>query len=240
MIPNAGEPPQFLPPFPAPVGAVVTAYAPDSTSLYYVVLADGLQPIGPVLATMLRNTNSYGIDQPPRINADEVARMPVSMAIDTSVYPNEQITIVDSATAPVTCAHWVIRQAAGTDSSALTLLSGPSLPLRDSSRTVELVSGGSGGVAHRVAMSPGSGYFVTTTGGQFWIADTGVRYGIDTDDPSVDTATAIGLTAPPIPIPPAILPLFAAGPTLSRSDALLAYDGLSPGPQPLRRIRETP
>ncbi len=85
-------------PVPAPVGAVVASFEADNTLRHYAVLADGLQPISPVLAAILRNTNSYGLDQPPRLGADEVARMPVAGAIDTSAYPSEPVTLVDAAT----------------------------------------------------------------------------------------------------------------------------------------------
>ena len=37
----------------------------------------------PVLAAILRNTNSYGLQQPPRLGADEVAKLPVSRLLDT-------------------------------------------------------------------------------------------------------------------------------------------------------------
>ncbi|PQM45514.1 ESX-3 secretion system ATPase EccB3 [Mycobacterium talmoniae] len=59
-IPDAGNPPQFGMPVSAPVGAVVVAHAidgaSDNTRQYYAVLPDGLQPITPVLAAVLRNT----------------------------------------------------------------------------------------------------------------------------------------------------------------------------------------
>ncbi|CKN70045.1 putative ESX-3 secretion system protein [Mycobacterium tuberculosis] len=52
--------------------------------------------------------------------------------------------------------------------------------------TVELVGAGNGGVATRVALAAGTGYFTQTVGGGpdapgagslFWVSDTGVRYG---------------------------------------------------------------
>ncbi|HZU49260.1 MAG TPA: type VII secretion protein EccB, partial [Mycobacterium sp.] len=93
-IPDAGGPPHFPLALPAPVGAVVVAYAADNSMLYYAVLPDGLQPISPVLAAILRNTNSYGLDQPPRLGADQVARLPVSRMLDTSRYPDQRISLV--------------------------------------------------------------------------------------------------------------------------------------------------
>ncbi|MGH3597745.1 MAG: type VII secretion protein EccB, partial [Mycobacterium sp.] len=251
-IPDAGSPPRFGLPQSAPIGAVVETYAlktnSDSTSanavLYYAVLPDGLQPISPVLAAVLRNTNSYGLNQPPRLGADEVAKLPVSRMLDTSRYPDKRISLVDAARDPVTCAHWSKLNGASTNS--LTLLSGSTLPVPEAVHTEELVGAGIGGVATRVAMAPGTGYFTQTVGQNaaspaagslFWISDTGVRYGIDNEAGATGhtkTAEVVGLNPPPTPIPWSTLSLFAPGPTLSRADALLAHDGLAPDARPGR------
>jgi type VII secretion protein EccB len=228
-IPGAGDTPRFPLPVSAPVGAVVAAYEADNTIRSYVVLTDGLQPVPPVLAAILRNTNSFGLAQPPRLGADDVARLPVARGIDTSVYPADPVTLVDADDDPVTCARWAKPE--GAPGSSLTLLSGAALPLPDGLSTVDLVTSGSGGIANRVALSPGSGYFVNSGGSLFWLSDTGVRYGIDTDADD-KTAAALGLTPPPLPIPWSMLSQFAAGPTLSRADALLAHDALPPDPRP--------
>jgi hypothetical protein len=74
-------------------------------------------------------------------------------------------------------------------------------------------------------------------GANFWLSDTGVRYGLDTEA-GQQTIAALGLTAPPLPIPWSMLSQFAEGPTLSRSDALLAHDGLAADPHPAV-VRET-
>jgi type VII secretion protein EccB len=250
-IPNAGAPANFR--VPAPIGAVVVSYALDQSSSgavrYYAVLPDGLQPISPVLAAILRNTNSYGLDQPPRLGADEVAKLPVSRMLDTTRYPDRQIAIVDAAKNPVTCAYWSKPAAAA--SSSLSLLFGSALPVSDAVRTLDLVGGGSSqAIATRVALAPGTGYFTQTVGGGptspgtgalFWVSDTGVRYGIDNEADSASgaaghgkTVEALGLRAPAIPIPWSMLSLFANGPTLSRADALLAHDGLPPDSRPGR------
>jgi type VII secretion protein EccB len=250
-IPNAGAPANFK--VPAPIGAVVVSYAVDQsssgTARYYAVLPDGLQPISPVLAAILRNTNSYGLDQPPRIGADEVAKLPVSRMLDTTRYPDRQVALVDAAKNPVTCAYW--SKPAGAATSSLSLLSGSALPVPDAVRTLDLVGAGSGNpqaIATRVALAPGTGYFTQTVGGGptspgtgslFWVSDTGVRYGIDNEAESAaaghgKTVEALGLSAPAVPIPWSILSLFANGPTLSRADALLAHDGLPPDSRPGR------
>jgi type VII secretion protein EccB len=255
VIPNAGNPASF--PVPAPIGAVVVSYALDKTSSdavrYYAVLPDGLQPISPVLAAILRNTNSYGLQQPPRMGADEVAKLPVSRLLDTTRYPNQRVNLVDAAHDPATCAYW--SKPAGAATSSLSLLSGSALPVPDAVHTVELVGAASGwqggGVPTRVALAPGTGYFTQSVGGGaaapatgslFWVSDTGVRYGIDNESDNAGTGghgktvEALGLSAPAVPIPWSILSLFAAGPTLSRADALLAHDGLAPDSRPGRPV----
>ena len=246
VIPNAGAAPGF--PVPAPIGAVVVSSVVDRNSSdtvqYYAVLPDGLQPISPVLAAILRNSNSYGIQQPPRLGADEIAKLPVSRMLDTARYPGQQVNLVDAAKDPVTCAYW--SKPAGAATSSLSLLSGSALPVPDAVRTVELVGAANG--ATRIALAPGTGYFTQTVGGGasapaagslFWVSDTGVRYGIDTEAENGPgaaghgkTIEALGLKTPAVPIPWSMLSLFATGPTLSRADALLAHDGLAPDSRP--------
>jgi type VII secretion protein EccB len=221
-IPGAGEAPRFPLPVSVPVGAVVAAFGADDMIRHYAVLSDGLQPISPVVVAILRNTNSFGIDQPPRLSADEVARMPIARGIDTAVYPAEPVTLVNVGDDPITCAYWA--KPDGATGSSLTLLSGARLPLRDGLKTVDLV-----GSPVRVAMTPGRGYFVESAGSLFWVSDTGVRYGIDTDNKAV---AALGLTNSPMPIPWSVLTQLAAGPTLARADALLAHDALPPDSRP--------
>ncbi|MEO6793984.1 MAG: type VII secretion protein EccB [Mycobacterium sp.] len=251
VIPGAGGKPSFDLPSGAPVGAVVAAHSlegnSDGTVRYYAVLPDGLQPISGVLAAVLRNTDSYGLGRPPLLGADDIARLPVAQALDTSRFPEQPVSVTDSARDPLTCAHW--SRAAGASASSLSLLSGSTLPLRDGVRPLDLVGAGVGGTAARVALTPGTGYFAQsvssdptagpTAGPLFWISDTGVRYGVNTEAGAQggegDIVTALGLSQPALPIPWSVLSQFAPGPTLSRSDALLAHDGLAPDQRPGRR-----
>ncbi|WP_208858387.1 type VII secretion protein EccB, partial [Mycolicibacter nonchromogenicus] len=185
------------------------------------------------------------LERPPVLGADDVARLPVSRQLDVSVFPEHAVRVVDAVSAPVTCAWW--SRPAGASTSSLVLLSGSSLPLREGVATLDLVGAGVGGTAARVALAPGSGYFVESVSGDltagvssgplFWVSDTGVRYGINTESGpggDGDTVAALGLSGPPLPVPWSVLSQFAAGPALSRCDALLAHDGLAPDVRPGR------
>ncbi|MBB2988673.1 type VII secretion protein EccB [Mycolicibacterium iranicum] len=238
-VPNAGLPSNIGLPEPFPVGAVVVAFDTDGSAdsmRHYVVLTDGLQPVSPVVAAILRNTNSWGLAAPPRLDADVVARIPEARAVNTEAYPRERVTLVDTAADPVLCAAW--SKPEGAQTSSLTLLSGAALPVPDGLRTVGLVSSGApDGPANQVALPPGSGYFVESSGSLFWVSDTGVRYGIDNaaaTGSDSDTVSALGLTSAPLPVPWSVLSQFAEGPTLSRDDALLAHDTLAPNAAPAR------
>lgn len=230
-IAGVGEPPRFVMPVDAPVGAVVVAYDTNGSMRHYVVLPAGLQPVSPVVAEILRNTNSFGLDQPPRLGADDVARLPAAHGIDIDAYPSDPVSVVDADRSPLTCARWA--KPADATGATLTLLAGAALPVADGLHTVDLVGAGSGTTANRVAMTPGTGYLVQTVGtdATFWVGDTGVRYGIDSQD-GQETTKALGLTQTPLPVPWSILSQFAPGPTLSRGDALLAHDGLAADPRP--------
>lgn len=246
-IPQAGSAAKF--PVPAPIGGIVESHGLENNSPnYYAVLPDGLQQVSPVLAAILRNANSYGLDQPPHLGADKVAKLPVSRQLDTGRYPEQRIILLDATHDPVTCAHW--SKASGASTNSLTLLAGSALPIPDSVHTEELVGAGSDRIATRVAMAPGTGYYAqavgqnassAAAGSLFWISDTGVRYGIDNEagvNGNPKTVDALGLTPPATPIPWSVLSLYAPGPTLSRADALLAHDGLAPDSRPGRTSAE--
>jgi type VII secretion protein EccB len=235
VIPAAGTAPQFTLSVPAPVGAVVTGYGTDNTMLYYAVLQDGLQPVSAVLADVLRSTNSFGLEQPPQLDADELARVPVSRMLDTTTFPAQQVELADSSSAPVTCARWA--RAADARVSSLTLLSGAALPITDGAGAVDMPGADTAGTtAARVVIPAGTGYFVQTAGQQpsgsaagalFWLSDTGIRYGIEApnSEESERTVAALGLKQPTTPIPWSVLTLFAPGPALSKTDALIVYTG---------------
>ena len=183
---------------------------------HYAVLREGLQQISPVVAAILRNTNSYGLNQPPRLGADDVARLPVASAIDDGAYPGP-VTIVDAADEPLTCAQWS-RPADATESPQL--LSGVTLPLSDGLRAVDLVGAGRrrpptgwrwrrvmGISSRRSARTPASPRRPDRSSGSATPAcGTAWNHRVTTKD-----VAALGLTPPPLPIPWSMLSQFAAG-----------------------------
>ncbi|MBA0047352.1 type VII secretion protein EccB [Mycobacteroides sp. LB1] len=231
-IPGAGAPTNYPLPVQAPIGSVLVSYSSDNNPVHYAVLADGVQQISPVIASALRNANSFGLEQPPRLTADQIAHLPTSSAIDTSVFPSAAIRPLAANEDPVLCTRFT--KTADTTSESWSLLAGSILPVSSSVHTVQLISP----VAIRVAVTPGIGYLVQPGGrGAYqWISDTGVRYGIDTEAEGDKTLEALGLHKPALPIPSSILDLFASGPSLSRTDALIAHDSLAPNDRPAIRI----
>ncbi|MCV7192236.1 type VII secretion protein EccB [Mycolicibacterium brumae] len=228
-IPRSGDAPDFPMPGGAPIGSVVVSFSADNTMNHYAVLPDGLAPVSGVLAGILRNTDSHGFAQPPRLGADEIAKLPVSRMLDNGAYPQNPLTLVSVADSPITCASWA--KPDGAASASLALLSGSLLPVANPSAAVPLIPAGSS--ASRAAITPGYGYLVRTvgneptapaTGSLFWVSDTGIRYGIEAanSEDAVKTAAALGLVEAPVPAPWSVLSLLPAGPALSPADALVA------------------
>lgn len=233
-IAGAGSPTAYPLPVEAPIGSVLVSYSNEDTPVHYAVLPDGVQQVSPVIASILRNTNSYGLAQPPRLTADQIAHLPTSSAIETGAFPSAPVKALSATADPVLCTHFT-KTAEQAGNGTWSLLAGSVLPLNKSVHTVQLV-GTTTSSPTQIATSPGTGYLVQPVGGggYQWISDTGVRFGIDTEADGDKTLEALGLHTPALPIPTSILDLFATGPALSRTSALLAHDAIAPGNNPAR------
>ncbi|MCV7314247.1 type VII secretion protein EccB [Mycolicibacillus parakoreensis] len=232
FVANAGDPPRFVWPAagaaPA-IGSVVVDHE-DNRLRYYLVDGEGLQPISPVIAAMLRAHDAHGLVEPPRLTPDQVATAPAAHPLPVDDYPREPLSVIDPVTDPVTCGQWV--KLDGAPTSRLSLLVGQRLPVDAATTPVSLVAAGATTADH-VVMPPGAGYFVQVTGREpksgtkeslFWVSDLGVRYGVqDSPDQPGKAAAALGMTTDPIAAPWAVVTLFQPGPTLSREDALVAH-----------------
>ncbi|MBF6192926.1 type VII secretion protein EccB [Nocardia implantans] len=245
QIPRAGE----RGPGPLseiPVGGVisVSGVGPDGGSALYVVLADGLQPISPFTAQVIRYADSHGMREIATMPPDVLDRVPVVRQLPVDDFPVRTPRILPAEDAPVACVAWAKSPGAAPGPSednagdgpgeraAVSLLVGTRLPIAESAKPVEVST--SDGVGDRVDAAyipPGSGEFVQVTGMEpgsprrdslFYVADTGVRYGI----PDAATANVLGLGGSARLAPWAIIGQLVPGPTLSAREALVSHDSL--------------
>ncbi|MBF6212516.1 type VII secretion protein EccB [Nocardia puris] len=212
----------------------------------YVVLQEGLQPVSRLTADIIRNTYRLSPGDTKIDQTDKVAAQ-VADSLAVSTYPRVQPTVVDVEDQPVSCMSWkpipaADRSTDGGKRAELSVLTGVTLPIPDNAKPVSLAKAdGSGPNADTVYVPPGTGAFVQTTGieedsqrkdSMFYVADTGVRYGIK----NAAAQKALGLDAEagvtPEPAPWPIVGLLANGPTLGREEAMVAHDGVAPDPSP--------
>lgn len=235
-IPAAGTPSTWLP--GAVVGRVLqTRDSSGAVSGFYVLLPDGVQRVTSFVADLLRTTDSHGAVEPQLVSPDTLVGIPEVRPLDTSHYPTGKLTFIDTEANPVTCMSW--SKHANDPQATVTVLSGRGLPTPDSldSHIVTLVGGTGAGntAAQRTLVLPGAATFVTATSGAlrtdtreslFWVSPQGVRYGIEQDPATLD---AVGLDpAHALQAPWPILRLFAAGPAITRGDALVSRDRIAP------------
>ncbi|MFI1240370.1 type VII secretion protein EccB [Nocardia salmonicida] len=247
-IPRAGEPgPGPLSKFP--VGGIVAVASADraAKAQVYVVLSDGVQPVSPFAAQVIRNADSHDMNEIPTLPPDVLDDVPVVRALPVGDFPVETPEILDAEDAPVTCVAWsktpgtspTQRKSEAGDGpnerAVVKLLAGTRLPIPDSAKVVDLsTADGTGDRVDGVYLPPGTGELVQVTGMEpgsprrgslFYVADNGVRYGV----PDLAIATAIGLGQSPRLAPWAVIGQLVPGPTLSPTDALSSYDSLPTG-----------
>ena len=87
-VPRAGEPTTVNVGTPVVIGSVVVSQdVASGNDQFYVVLADGVQPVSSVVAAMLRQRDSFGASQPPRVSPDVLGDIPVREVLDVTGYP---------------------------------------------------------------------------------------------------------------------------------------------------------
>jgi type VII secretion protein EccB len=237
-IPGHGTPSRFLP--GVAVGSVLeTRDASGSVNGFYVLLADGLQKITSFVADLLRTANSEGSTTPALIALDKLIQIPVIDVLDVDYYPSGKLEFVDTSANPTTCVGW--EKQSGDPQARITVFSGRSLPVPISmdSHLVHLVRDDrdlNSAEAEQTLMLPGAANFVTTTSGVatadsreslYWLSPQGVRYGIQSEHP---TLQALGLDPHlAVQAPWPIVRTFAAGPAIGREAALVARDVVTGG-----------
>ncbi|MEV6323782.1 type VII secretion protein EccB [Nocardia sp. NPDC051787] len=212
----------------------------------YVVLAEGVQPVSAFAAQVIRTADSYGMSEIATVPPDVLDGVPVVHALPIEHFPVDAPEILAAEDAPVACIAWSkapgtgpAARASATDGPAdravATLLAGTELPLSEAARPVRLATAdGTGDRVDQVYIPPSTGEFVQVTGidagsprrgSLFYIADSGIRYGI----PDAETAAALGLEKDPRLAPWVIVGQLVPGPTLAKQEALVSRDTLPTG-----------
>lgn len=235
LIPEAGTPSRWLP--NSVVGRVLVAKDADgSVSGLYVLLPDGIQKITAFVADLLRTADSQGTAEPQLVGPDKLVAIPEVDVLRVGFYPTGRLEFIDTEAHPVSCVSW---KKLSTDRQAtITVFNGRGLPTPQGfdSHIVGLVRQGRGPAlveANQTLMLPGAANFVASTSGLvtadtreslFWVSPQGVRYGLEWEQ---DTVGALGLDpGRAVQAPWPILRTFAAGPPISRPNALLARDAI--------------
>lgn len=226
--------------------ADILKLASDNT--YYVVLSNGIQEISPLTADIIRNSNPTSSSG--ELKPFEHTNSNILSTLQVKDYPDTAPAIIESKDQPVDCLSWKPLNSADTSDGSkhaeLSLITGHALPIPDNARPTRLAQADDSGSnkVDQFYSTPGSGILVQTTGiepdsqrkdSQFFISDTGVRYGIK----DADAAKALGMDsskAKSEPAPWPIVGLLAAGPTLSRQDAMVAHDGVAPDSNPAKTL----
>jgi type VII secretion protein EccB len=238
VIPGHGTPSRWL--AGTPVGSVLeTRDASGTVNGFYVLLADGVQKITSFVADLLRTANSEGSTTPALVAPDKLIQIPVIDVLDVDYYPSGKLEFVDTSANPTTCVGW--EKQSGDPQARITVFTGRGLPVPVSmdSRVVHLVREDrdpNSAEAQQTLMLPGAANFVTTTSGVatadtreslYWLSPQGVRYGIQSDHP---TLQALGLDPRlAVQAPWPIVRTFATGPAIGRDAALVARDAVTGG-----------
>lgn len=236
-IPDAGTPSRWLP--GSVVGRVLqTQDASGQVSGFYVLLPGGVQKVTAFVADLLRTADSQGATTPQLISPDKLVDIPEVEVLDVGFYPTGKLRFVDSDANPVSCVSW--KKQTTDPQATITVLNGRGLPTPPGldSHIVTLVRDvrdADSVEAQRTLILPGAANFVATTGGTvtsdtreslFWVSPQGVRYGIDWEQ---STLQAVGLDpGRAVQAPWPIVRTFAPGPVISKANALLARDTISP------------
>ncbi|MFW0792594.1 type VII secretion protein EccB [Gordonia sp. CPCC 205515] len=216
------------------IGSVIKTVGLDDADTFYVVLADGVQRIGAMSAELLRLADRGGDAPVHTVAPGQVAAVPTSSSLPISEFPQRAPDLVDMMRSSTVCRGW--SRGDGDAVAATSWLLGHRLPLPEAATPVRMsAADGPGPGVDRVYLRPGSGAYVQATGtetasaraeSRYFISDVGVRFGVA----DADTGTILGLGQTPAMVPWSVISLLTPGPTLSRTAALVAHDGIAPDP----------
>ncbi len=209
VIPGLGNPAPF-PSAPGPVGTVVSTPQVEGNTTYSVVLQSGMQTISPIVAQILQNAGGNPTGAVPVIAGSALSQLPSVNRIDTSIYPDEPLKVVDTQANPATC-WWWDKGGRGENRTTTSVVSGATIPVPAdrSGDIVKLVPSESTGgqVADQVYFGPDYANYVVSTGNgptastkesAWWLSESGIRFGVLRDR---ETLTSLGLNVEPQPAP---------------------------------------
>lgn len=237
-IPEAGATSLLLP--GSVVGQVLeTQDVNGDNSGFYVLLPDGVQKITAFVADLLRTADSHGANQPHLVSPDKLVDIPEVASLNLGFYPAGKLDFIDTDANPVSCVSWT--KTSGDPQASVAVYAGPGLPVPQTqdSHIVALVRDARDPAsvqAHQTLILPGAANFVATTSADvaaatreslYWISAQGVRYGIEWEQ---NTLQALGIDpSRAVQAPWPVVRTFAAGPAISRANALLERDVIDPG-----------
>jgi type VII secretion protein EccB len=213
-------------------GDIVRSKSVNGENVFTLVFGDGVQQIPTFVADLLAATGSAVTTTP----ATDLIKAPRTQHIDADIFPSQAPVYVQS---PVMCWTW---SRGSNDAAATTKLTiGDQLPIPSDavSQIVPLLDATGIEQAQQAFTAPGKGWYVRVTGDGrasesreqlLWIDDKGVRYALGLDGTSYDgTVAALGVnTKPPLLIPWSIAKLYAQGPTLSKTNAMVLHENSGP------------
>ncbi|MDV3123325.1 type VII secretion protein EccB [Mycobacterium sp. 21AC1] len=224
QIPAAGAPNTVGLPANLVIGSVFQT-ATESEPQHYVVLPDGVARVNDTTAAALRATNSYGLLQPPSVEASVVAK--ITEQVYVSPLPEKPLQMMLRQDAPVLCWSW--QREPGDQSPKTTVIAGRRLPLPPTA-----IGTGVKQIDGDVTVYIEGGQFIRLQSPDprvgeslYYVDPQGVRYGIANDD----TAKNLGLSGA-VNAPWQVVGLLVEGPVLSKEAALLEHDTLPADPNP--------
>jgi type VII secretion protein EccB len=205
---------------PGRIGDVLVARPAGGEPQHYVVLAEGVQKVPPVLAELLGAAS--GAREPRPVGAAELARAAVVEELPVAGWPDGAPRLREAVDAPVLCWTWAVDR----DPSG-GVWAGAAAPLTGSTPVALAQADGPGDRVDAVAVGAGGAVRGTGPGrapgaGPLWLlSGSGVAHGVTGDD----TAAALGITAAE-PAPEAALRLLPTGPDLDLAAADQVVDVL--------------
>ncbi|NMD57828.1 MULTISPECIES: type VII secretion protein EccB [Tsukamurella] len=206
----------------ARVGDVVRVSDTDRDRLY-LVLADGVQPIGAWAADLIRAGDPTGAPI-GTASAATVAAAATRRVVPVADLPDRRPSLRAVRDAPVVCAAAASdgEGGGGVELRTFRAVPGPGAPVALAG------ADGAGDALDAASVPAGTGEYVVAAepGGErrdglFYVSDSGVRYGI----PDAETARILGLQHKPRPVAWSVLAAIPAGPDLTRAAASVTRDG---------------